>query len=250
MQLKFVRSMQSGERSQAFLDAQAAILGPVVPAGVRAELDALVTQLHGYQVEQETARITANAETGSLVAARADITERFIKPIGSIAVRKLARVPEFQALAMPLTIRRLSTFKTRLAALIDAAAKYESYFVSGGLPADFLAQLKTAASNLDGSGEARDRNIARRIAASDAIVTAVRELNAVIGQLDAVLTPVLKSKPSLLADWQASTRVLQTAVNPLPTGPAPDAAVNAAPDIAPAPSASPASSTTPPSKAA
>jgi hypothetical protein len=253
MQLKYVRSMQAGERSQAFLNAQAAILGPVIPPEVRAELDTLVAQLQGLKLEQETARMTSNTLTTGIKAMRADLAENFITPIGSIAVRKLARVPEFQALVMPLSIRQLADFRTRLDAMIQAAAKYESYFISGGLPADFLAQLKTAAANLAASGEDRGRNVVRRIAASDGIVKTVRELQGVIDQLDAVLTPVLKTKPTLLADWTASKTVIQTAVNPLPTGPVADATGTPAPDIAPATPANPAAAnttTTPVTKAA
>jgi hypothetical protein len=72
-----------------------------------------------------------------------------------------------------------------------------------------------------------------RSAATACLKAAEKTVRKVIGVLNAVLTPLLKTNPALLADWMASRRIPATTINPNPSGDRADSAGVIAPAAVP-----------------
>ena len=261
MQSLFGRALDAGRRVQVFLDAQAATLGKVVPPSIRAMLDDAVTQLAGFQVEQATALGTAKGETVNQTTLRDDLYQRFMVQIGRTAKVELRKTPEFSNLVVSALARRKLDFVSTANKFADAAAKHEQQLIEHGMPADFLVQLRAAIAAVSASADARGRNVARRIAATQGSKAMNKALRQKIGQIDGLIRPALKKNAALLADWRASKQIRQIAVTPLPTGgtvvtpvasgPAPTAAPpQSTPAPAPAPAPAPSAAPLPPKPAA
>jgi hypothetical protein len=236
-----------GRRVQGFLDAQAATVGIIVPAALRAQLDDGVTQGAAFQLEQGASTSAAKGETSKQQLIRDDLYARFIHPVEGVAKKKLkglATVTELASLIISAAFRHSNKLLTKATELADAAAKYEKVFIDNGLPADFIAQLRAGIAEVIASEAARVRQLSRRAAATTGIATSDKAIRATVDSMSRVLRPALKSNPPLLTDWMASKRIRQLAVTPLPTG---SVSAPASPATQP-PSAGPATPTTPASQ--
>jgi hypothetical protein len=244
MQLLYSNTLDALRRVQVFLDAQAAALGTLVPPALRARLDAVVTQLLGFQAEQSAATGTAKGETANQVAYRKDIRTRFLTPIAGIAKRSLRNAPEYPTMVVPSSLLRNADYLNTVQTLADSAAKHEKELIAYGMPADFLTQLRAAIAQLSASKDAQGRNLARRKAATDGIVESDKAARGELKTLNAVIAPAIKTNAALLADWKASKKIAitLTPLPPQPTGLAPASPAladgsGATPVVAPAPQA-------------
>jgi hypothetical protein len=213
-----VRTLDAGRRVQVLLDTEAAAIGKAVPPTLRAMLDDAVTQLTAFQLQQGTAEGTAKGETANQVVLREDVYTRFMAPIATTAKIELKSTPEYPNLVVPALARRKIDFLATANKFADAAAKHEALLVQHGMPTDFLTQLHAALATTAASADARDRSLGLKKAATDGSVTAAKAIRDRIGQLDRTLKAAFKKKTPLLADFQASKRIRQVPVTPLPTG--------------------------------
>jgi hypothetical protein len=229
-----VRTLDAGRRVQVFLDAQAAAIGTVVSASLRAMLDAAVTQLVGFQAQQGTAEGTAKGETVNQAALRDDLYTRFMVPIGRTAKVELRSTPEYPMLVVPAVARRKIDFLAVANKFADAAAKHVDLLVQHGMAADFLTQLQAALAQTAASADARDRNLALKKSATEGCAVATKAVRDKIGQLDGILRAAFKKNTPFLADWLASKRVRQVPVTPLPGGGVVTPAATVPPTVPPA----------------
>ena len=219
MQQPHSATLDALRRVQVFLDAQATALGAVVPASLRARLDSAVTQLAGFQQEQTTAMGSATGETANQAVLRKDFRSQFMRPIARIAKGSLKTASDYPTLAIASSTLRNSDFASAAQSLSDTAAKYEKTLTDGGMPLDFLAQMKSALGQLTASKDAQDRSIARRKAATQGITDTDKIGHEVLVVLDSVIAPTLKKNGPLLADWKASKKIAgATPLPPQPTG--------------------------------
>ena len=235
MQAPFFKTSDAGRRVQGFLDTHVAAVGNAVPAELRTELDTAVSQLATYQQEQESNTGAAKGETANQAVLRADVYERFLKPIAKIVKRKLPQAPEVPELVVPTRALRANSFVAKATAAADAAAKYVPVFSTNGLSADFVPQMQAAIAKITASTDLRARQLARKSTATAELKTADKAVKTIIDQIGAVITPVLKGNTDALSDWAVSKRIHQTPVTPLPTGSASQtpAATGATPQPAP-----------------
>jgi hypothetical protein len=256
VQISHSSTLDALRRVQGFLDAQVTALGALIPPSLRARLDGAVTALVGFQVEQSAAAGTAKGETANQSALRKDLRTQFMRPIARIAKASLKGNGDLPTLTAPSSRLRNTDFAGAAQALTDAAAKHEKTFTDGGMPVDFLTQLRTAIAQLAASKDAQDRGMSRRSAATQGITDTNKTAHDVLVVLDSVISPALKTNKSLLADWKASKKiVVATPLPPQPTGlPAtntvtPPSSTQAptptAPDVPAVAPAAPAPSTTP-----
>jgi hypothetical protein len=205
-------------RVQGFLDAQAAALGPIIPASLRARLDGAVSSLTGFQTEQNTADSTAHGEAVNQTELRKTFVTQFMEPIGHIAKGALKTSTDYAALSVASSRLRKSDFLGAAQAMADAAAKYQATFTTGGMPADFLTQLNAAIATLTASKVAQDRAVSRRAAATTGIAATDQTAKQIIGVLNGVIAPALATNSPLLKDWE-STKRISPAATPLPSQP-------------------------------
>lgn len=79
--------------------------------------------------------------------------------------------------------------------MADAAAAHEQLFVRRGLPADFIAQLRTGIAGLGTSTGNRNRLLGRKQGATSVLADADSELRDILSTLDIVLKDQLKKNP-------------------------------------------------------
>jgi hypothetical protein len=240
----YVQGLDTGQRVQGFLTTEAAAIGPIVPAPLRAQLDDAVTQLASSELAQGAADAAARGETTKQLGLRDGVYTSFVGPIGATAKKKLATASELPALVVPAKARHTKAFVALASAAATAAALYTQVFIDNGLPADFIAQLQAGLTQITDSANTRARQLGLRSAATAGLVAADKELRDAIDSLNRILAPALKSKPTLLADWVASKKIRAVPVTPLPGGSATVPSTGATP--APAtPTATPTSATAP-----
>ena len=100
MQSRQGQLIDTGRHVLAFLDENAAVVGPTV-APSRANLDDAITQLTTMAVTQNGGKIHSKGSTARQKNLRANLRANFMKPTADIAKLKLGAVPEVGALTMP-----------------------------------------------------------------------------------------------------------------------------------------------------
>ncbi|MFL6227791.1 MAG: hypothetical protein ACJ741_03320 [Pyrinomonadaceae bacterium] len=170
-----------------------------------AQLAATVAELDGHAEAQVAHRSAAAQGTTGKAAAR-DALRRDLEAISDTAralsvttpgLRELFRLPRGnndQAL--------LSTAR----AFHTAAAPLKADFIRLELPADFLENLE---ADINGFGRASVGQISSRqarVAATNAIGTAIERGLAVLRQLDAVVRNKFRDDPATLAAWESASR--------------------------------------------
>jgi hypothetical protein len=218
MQSTHFTVLDAARRVQGFLDAQAAIIGTAVPAPLRAQLDAAVTQIAAHQAEQGASASAAKGETAKQKLLRGDLYAHLLNPVAGIARKQLRGVTEFPSLIVSAAFRLSNKLLAKATELADAAAKNEKLFIDNGLPADFIAQIRAGVTEISASVVARDAAHTQQVTATAGMKVADKSARATIDTMNRALKKVLKANPALLAGWMAAKLVRQLVVTPLPTG--------------------------------
>jgi hypothetical protein len=209
--------LDTGQRVQDFLDSEATAVGTAVPAPLRGQLDAAVVQGRTAQAAQALLAGSIKGETATQAAIRASITTDFLRPIATAARHALTGAPDFTTLVPPAKLRK-ADFASTVTAVAAAAAKYQQTFLDHGEPADFIAQLQAAVTQLETSASRRSVLVGQQTAATEGAAQAVKTIRSVLKVINGALTSVLKKNAPLKANWVATKRIQATVVTPLPGG--------------------------------
>jgi hypothetical protein len=101
------------------------------------------------------------------------------------------------------------------------ALKHESTFIEAGLPGDFVKQLRDTADTVSALIAERRQRVAERAAATEQLITQIREARRVVRVLDAFVLTTGKDNVELIVAWKILKRVRQ----PNTRSPQPGAAV-------------------------
>lgn len=127
-------------------------------------------------------------------------------------------VPGLAGLDVALTMPRMTVPSEVLVfaagAMAEAAARREAAFIEHGLAPDFVASLRSAASELAAALGARDGTQRRRIDATRNQKQLAKRGRRALRLLNAALRPRLAHDPSLLAAWDNVRRVKEGAGGP------------------------------------
>ena len=188
---------------QKFLDDRQADVAPINESGARRGLDEVVVQFTAQSVDQRLGIMEGKGETTRQAKLRKALRVGQMLPIANVAQVALSSEPRLSDFAVPVE----KTSSTRLIAAADAmaaAAKpYESVFLAGGLPEDFIAQLQAAAAALLESLNARTRGVGRARGATRALPPLVKRARATLRVLDSLVTRQVESSERLLGEWRA-----------------------------------------------
>jgi len=200
----------TGRRIQAFLDANDSLFSSINKAGLRSELDAVVTELGAAAGDQAGGRVNALGETAKQRALRLALRLNHMRPIASIAQLKLRTVPNFEALTMPDDRIRVAAQVAHAFGMADAAKPYEQVFIDAGLPTDFLASLTAAAMAVQASIDTRAKSLGKMAYATGSLTDLEGRARKVFKALNDVVVPIVSgaaAKSGLLAEWNTTRRV-------------------------------------------
>lgn len=217
MKVKQKQVLESLVRIQAFLEAHP-VTGPLTYAGARETLDEVVRRLREFAGAQVTGRQLSSAELRRQRQLVQQLVDRHIRPVVAIARAQIepdsdVRMPA--AIRMPRAAGGITKFLQDCDGLIEAARPFEAAFVAHGLPADFLARLAAARTELERVLGARATLIGTHIGAREGLAVQVRRGRRAVERLDSVVRASFDGDDITLAKWRAAKRVHQ-----LPGGPA------------------------------
>jgi hypothetical protein len=136
---------QSLRAIKGFLDEHADKLTSVLASGAYKRLEDIINSLDTHAADQTGSFIEGQSLTQRQRNLRTVLRRDHMAAIARIARADLPSTPEFRPLRMPrgrITPEKLAAAASGMA---QVAARYTDTFTAAGLPADFVAQLNTAA---------------------------------------------------------------------------------------------------------
>jgi hypothetical protein len=212
------RTLDAGRRVVGFLDTQAVNVGASVSAALRAKLDIAVQQFANAAVAQESATSGGKAATLNQSVLRKGLYDSFLVHMARAAKSALKLSPDLGVLVVSAADERSPGFVGKITAAASAAEKYLAIFVEHGMAADFVTQLRAGIAQLEAAAVTRQTQLGSRSTATATLKAADKAVREAIGLVDAAIKPILKKDLALKAGWEASKRIYDTVVNPIPTG--------------------------------
>ena len=202
-------------RVQEFLANQQYSDSPASLGAQRAQLDSVVTQLSRETLDQEAGHRLTSAESARQRGLRDALWNEHMLPLSRVAREVFGVSGTDKALRMPKRSIAPEAVVAAANAMAEAAESKSAVFVEHGLPQDFAAQLRTAASVLEQSLGTRDGTRRRRVTATAAVKDQLKRGQRAVRLLNAILAPKLASNPDLLAAWN-NARKLKPVSAPAP----------------------------------
>ena len=218
--------LDTAGRVQAFLDENAALIGPNIAAS-RRNLDDAVAQVTAMAITQTGGIIPAKGNVARQQSFRASLRANFMAPVADIAKLKLSGTPEYPALKLPARQLAVAPLVAAAHAMADAAEVHLAELTDGGLPDGFIPQLRAAADAVTTSLDGRPHTVGSGNAAASLKAQEAR-IRSLFHLINALVMPKLGTDVTLLAKWKA-TKVMT-----------PAHAVVTVPQAAAAPAAAPA----------
>lgn len=210
MQTQQGNTLQSLRAVRIFLATYADRLAGIVHSQKHQQLDDAITDLESHHAEQAGSFTEARSSTERQYQLRRELLQDHMTPIARIAAADLPDSPELKPLRMPRgrpSTERLAGFARGMA---ETAARYADTFIAGGLPVDFIAQLRAAADAMVAEVDARNQHRARRGAATEALKVKLSQGRKIVDVLDALVKKAIKGDPFILAKWGMVKRVKQS----------------------------------------
>jgi hypothetical protein len=211
MQTIQVNKMRSLKAAQAFLDANAELLGPSVKGSPRTDLDTIVAELNAIVATQADATLGVVGSTKTETALRYALKHDHLAPLSAFAVSKFPKTPELVSLRMPKGNPTPEKLAQIARAMGDFAAAHKDAFVAGGFAPDFVEKLSKAAAEMENARLARIREISARVGARKGLDKKLIDGRSCVRVLDKFAKVALKNEPSLLAQWKNVQRVRNVA---------------------------------------
>lgn len=200
------RVLEALRNVQAFLDAHVEPLAAINASGARKAVDAIAEELRAFAVAQDSEQRKAAGETQNQRALR--LALRFaMRPIAAVARAKLREAPQLADLKLPSHKLRGESLLSAAHAMADAALPHEEVFVTAGLPADFIAQLRHAADVLAESYGSRSDSQTSSASATRGLAAAEQRARQALTILDALVVPALGTDDALLRGWRRARRI-------------------------------------------
>src|SRR5437879_5666935 len=199
--------LQSLRAVQGFLEQHADQLTGVVQTGARKRLDDAILALEGLVSDQTGSALASKGLTRKQRAQRMALLRDHMRSISRIAKADLPATPQFAPLRMPRGKPTLERLAAAAAGMAQVAEPFADIFVKAGMPADFIAQLNTAAADMVGSLSTRTQTRGRGAGATAGLKGKLSEGRKIVHILDAFVQSALKDDPSLVASWNLVKRV-------------------------------------------
>ncbi len=201
------RAVQLFRRTRDFLArtapkaAYGAIATPVDELGSAAD------RIAAAAIEVDTRDRAARSGTKLIKQRSRTLRLEYMLPVTRVARIKFRNDPALlTALSMPRNVRQPEALVAAANAMANTAEGHKETFVKGGLPEDFVAQLREAANEILQIIDQRAQDVARRSAASAAVQGEVVRGKGFMGLLDSMVSLRFEGEPSAAAEWRSLMR--------------------------------------------
>jgi hypothetical protein len=201
------RKVDSLRRVQDLLEASANRLGALKESEGRRQLDKAVNALAKYGDEQAATELAMKGQMGRQRSQYAALRASHMKPIATFARARLRGVPDFAALVKSGRGLQPKQLVRAARAMAAAAAPQADLITGAGFPADTIAQLAAAASELETTLFERASANVRRVGSTAGIREELMKGREAVRMLDAVVSKRFAGDETFLAAWRAAHRV-------------------------------------------
>ena len=207
MQRSQIHVGQSLRQVQQFLIQHEVVVPSAAASAARRTLDAVVAEIDRAATEQGVLGRTGRGEVQRRLDLERTLVRKYITPLVKFARASLRGTPEFASLtpsSVPLQRERL--VRTALAMAV-AAEQHADALRAAEFPADFLAQLRAAATAVQQSIDAGRSGRVRRTGVTKEIRTALANGRQAVAQLDALVAHTIVGNAALEREWRSAKRV-------------------------------------------
>lgn len=210
MKKSYTQFLAALETARQFLDAKAALLGPINSTGARKTLDEVTETLKQLDQQQGQHRELAKGQRKVELQLAEAFRRKYLRPVIEIAQAKL---PEETELLSDIRLPRGTLSGTGMASrghqIASLAEPFAKVFVDAGLPATFVADTHAAADGLAVAVSTKGTHRAGRQGATDGIAKVVRKARRAVRVLDAMVKANLSLGEPLVTEWRAAVRVIR-----------------------------------------
>jgi hypothetical protein len=199
--------LDSLHRVQDFLNAHADVVGTLQTSEGRKQLDGATAQLQAHGLDQATADLDMAGLHSRANMLSDELKTRHMQPIAIFARAKLRGVPDFAAMAGPVSIRKRRQFVRAAKAMAVAASPHSDALTAAGFAADAVAQLNAAADALDGAMADCANAKVRRVGATKGIDEYTAIGREAVRMLHGAIVSHFGDDATFLAAWRAAHRV-------------------------------------------
>ena len=222
-------AMLSLRTVDAFLDTHADKLPGVAQSGARRRLTDTLEAARDHTTDQARSNIEAQGLTRKHRALRTTLVRDHMRPIARVARADLSTIPDFQALRLPPSGVTPSKLFAAAMGMGQVAQSNAQPFLDAGMPADFTAQLVSAAEAMMQALDTRRSLYGERHGATMGLRQTIAEGRNAVRILDAFVTTELQDDPALLANWKTIARVRASRTTRTPAAPSADTTPAASP---------------------
>jgi hypothetical protein len=179
------------------------------------EFDTVVASVGTIAAEQETHRRGVTAARVEASALRKELFQHHIRPVAAMArvvIPDIARMTV--ALRAPSANIDAEGLIAAAESMAQASERYTDVLVKRGLPADFVAQLRSATKEFRGAIDAGGEARGGRRGATKGLMDALGRGRKLVSTIGVLVTRALRNDPQALAEWQQITRVTVKGAQP------------------------------------
>jgi len=201
------------DRVEQYLDSNPDLASQVITSEARENFSASRRRLTEYMKSQDTLFRDTIASVRTKAALRKTLLDDHIRPICTIARRKLRHVRELAGFIPPKTKARYGSIVAAGYGMAESARQFEQVFRAAGLPADFIEQLVRATDALKAALTTKGDANARKMKATAGMTEESRVARDTLQVLDVLVRRTVKD-PVQRAHWAAVSRVASAAFAP------------------------------------
>jgi len=220
---------QSLRRVQQFLTDHAGAVPTAAASDARRKLDSAIGALDAAAVEQGTHDREIRGEVRRRHQLERTLVRKYMTPLAKFARASLKGVPQYAELTPSARgIARERLVKAALS-MANAADKHAGALASAKFPADFLTQLRSAASAVKASVGASTAKQVAGTGATKAVETALAQGRRAVAELDSLVSHLILGDERLEREWRAAKRVRKSSATDAGAAPAKPTLVTDAP---------------------
>ncbi len=206
MQAKHSMVLNTLQRVQRFMDANANALGTLNSSKYRKILDDAAASLSEHAVNQSASKRLGSGETAKQRVLQSALKVNHLRPIAAVAAAELKQIPEFLAFTMPPANGSSQQLIASAGGMAKAAALYVTTFTGSGLDPDFLVQLHAAADELNTSVANRGATKTIQNGATAGLDAEEAKGRKAVKVLNTLIEPKLAGDAVRLVQWQTAKR--------------------------------------------
>ncbi len=198
---------QSLRQVQQFLTVHGAAVPSAVASAAKKELDTAVAALDQSATEQGGLTRRVRGEVQRRTQLECTLLRKYVTPLAKFARASLRGAPEFAALTPSAKALERERLVRTAQAMAAAADPHQARLAEAAFPADFLEQLRAAATAVQQSLDAGITGRVRRTGVTKEIREALANGRRAVATLDALVLHAIVGDEALEREWRAAKRV-------------------------------------------